>query len=209
MIEKLSPIVPIERGLVVIVAGPSSVGKDTVMSEMQRLSPRLRRAVTVTTRQMGKGESEGKPYYFRAANEFQEMLREGKFVEYEQPHDDAYYGSLRSEFEGNDTVLVQADVRGARTHQMIWAHTLFFYLSVGREELLRRMVSRDRGESEKNPGRLARAEREEHEVHTNCKDVCYLINRDSHETAQTMLALIAAKELEVARKRSHFLVRTA
>ncbi len=102
----------------VVVSGPSGVGKTTVVEELLRLGNLpLRRAVTATTRQPRSGEVDGVSYHFWTPSHFRSSADDGRMLEWELVFDTDYYGTPRAEVDpylaaGKGVVLV-IDVKGA------------------------------------------------------------------------------------------------
>jgi guanylate kinase len=104
-------------GPLIIVSGPSGVGKSTVIRRLLEGSARpLRVSVSATTRPPRGREEDGKDYHFWTRERFEQALAEGAFLEYAQVHGN-YYGTLRSEVEpyrARDVgVVLDIDVQGA------------------------------------------------------------------------------------------------
>lgn len=102
-------------GLLVVLSGPSGVGKDTVIKKILEKAPRLRLSVSTTTRVPRKGEVHGRDYYFVSKDKFQNMVRNFEFLEYAQ-YCGNYYGTSVSEVsditqQGNDVIL-EIEVQG-------------------------------------------------------------------------------------------------
>jgi guanylate kinase len=106
------------KGPLIIVSGPSGVGKTTVVEELLRRSALpLRRAITATTRAPRTGEVDGKSYHFWNAPAFQKAIDGGEMLEWERVFGLDYYGTPKSEVEpsratGQGVILV-IDVKGA------------------------------------------------------------------------------------------------
>ncbi len=104
-------------GTVVIVSGPSGVGKSTLCEELLKL-PSFRRVITCTTRPPRGAEREGVDYHFLTHDEFERHIADGDFLEYAKVHDN-HYGTLRSEvlrhLAPGVFVLLAVDVQGAES----------------------------------------------------------------------------------------------
>lgn len=105
------------RGLLVVISGPSGVGKGAILARALARLPRMRKSVSVTTRPHRPGEVECRDYYFRSKAQFARMVREGEFLEHAR-YLCYHYGTPRTAVEqalarGEDIVL-EIDVQGAR-----------------------------------------------------------------------------------------------
>lgn len=106
----------------VVISGPSGVGKGTVVKELQQIyrenNEKLYLSISCTTRTIRDGEVEGESYYFISVEEFQEMLKNNKFLEYNQYGTGKYYGTPLDkvvEFLNNGyDVILEIDVNGYR-----------------------------------------------------------------------------------------------
>ncbi len=151
------------RGLLVVISGPSGVGKTTLVDHLLA-QPGFERAVTATTRQPRPGEQDGRDYHFLAVERFREDLAAGRFLEHAEVYG-RLYGTPR---HAVDTVLTQGgvcllniDVQGAATLRDRSVDALYiFLLPPSTEELERRLISRGTGSPEELQARLdeARAE---------------------------------------------------
>ena len=105
-----------KRGLLIILSGPSGVGKGTVCRSLQARMPGLRLSVSATTRPPRPGEIEGRDYYFISDAQFQRLLAEGAFLEWALVHG-SHYGTLKDKVtevlaSGGD-LLLEIDIQGA------------------------------------------------------------------------------------------------
>ncbi|MBS1724077.1 MAG: guanylate kinase [Armatimonadetes bacterium] len=103
-------------GTLVILSGPSGVGKDTVIDAWQVVNPLVERVVAVTTRPPRDGEVDGKAYHFVSPEVFERMAAEGKFLEHKLVHGN-WYATPASDVnrllsEGK-TAILKIDVQGA------------------------------------------------------------------------------------------------
>ncbi len=103
------------KGKLLVISGPSGVGKGTIVSELLKLRPATSLSVSCTTRAPREGETEGKSYFFLTKEKFLKMIEDGGFLEYSQ-HFDNYYGTPRAfveeKLKGGDVIL-EIDVDGA------------------------------------------------------------------------------------------------
>lgn len=133
-------------GMLIVLSGPSGVGKDTLLLGLEKVCPGLQRCVTCTTRSPRPGEVPGVDYYFTSVEDFKRRIEEGDFLEYAQVHLDLY-GSPLSEVvrireAGRDAIL-KIDVQGGLTvNQKIPETIMIFIAPPSTEELERRLRAR-------------------------------------------------------------------
>lgn len=97
-----------------VVAGPSGVGKSTLIRRVLEARPAWRFSVSATTRPQRDGEQEGVDYHFLSAEEFGRRVAAGAFMEYAEVYGHNY-GTLWSELEGGGFVLIEVDTVGCLT----------------------------------------------------------------------------------------------
>ncbi len=85
-------------GRFIIIAGPSASGKTTIVDALLKRYPDSKRLVTTTTRSIRPGERQGEHYYFITKDEFEQGIKQGKFLEY-NVFADNYYGSSKERLE--------------------------------------------------------------------------------------------------------------
>jgi guanylate kinase len=152
------------RGNLYIITGPSGVGKTTVAMELLKRRPTLKKVVTCTTRPIREGETDGASYHFLSREMFQRLVDDGVMFEWDE-HYDNLYGSRRSDVEalmeaGNDVLFV-VDVAGAQTIKKKNPDAVLFFIeSESIDQLLDRIVRRDKGRTVGLDKRKSRIERE-------------------------------------------------
>ena len=150
--------------LLVVLSGPSGVGKDAVLARMSELGRPFRYVVTATTRPKRAGEKNGVDYHFFSRKEFQQMLDEHQFLEWAIVYGN-YYGVPKDEItlalsKGVD-VIVKVDVQGAATIKKILPQAVFIFLMPpSMEELEKRLRKRLSESSTDLALRLKRAKEE-------------------------------------------------
>jgi len=117
--------------LLVVLSGPSGVGKDAVLARMKKLGCPFHYVITATTRRKRAGEKNGVDYYFLSGEEFQQMIDKHQFLEWANVYDN-YYGVPKNEItvalrNGVD-VIVKIDVQGAATIKEILPQAVFIFL---------------------------------------------------------------------------------
>ena len=103
------------RNVLIVISGPSGVGKGTLVKLLLEEDPTLALSVSCTTRPPRKGERNGRDYYFIEKEEFLSRIRENDFLEYDE-HFGNYYGTPRSFVERQlkeKSVVLEIDVVGA------------------------------------------------------------------------------------------------
>jgi guanylate kinase len=137
------------KAKVVIISGPSGVGKSTICHELiKRVDAFL--SLSVTTRTQGNTETDGKDYSFVSEAEFQERIQNGDFLEYAQVFGH-YYGTpaapVKEALAAGKVVILEIDVQGAREVQKIYPDVvMIFIFPPSQADLVGRMVGRARGE---------------------------------------------------------------
>jgi guanylate kinase len=105
-----------KRGLLVVISGPSGVGKSTVVRRLFKLYPELKMSISSTTRPPRPGEVHGQHYFFITQEEFDLRVRQSQFLEWAKVHG-CYYGTPRKYIEGElakgEVVVLEVDVQGA------------------------------------------------------------------------------------------------
>ena len=152
-----------QRGLLV-VSGPSGVGKDTVVSRLRELHPEIEFSVSATTRAPREGEKDGREYYFLQTEQFEGKIERGEMLEYTN-YCGKYYGTPRSEVDkrldaGTSVVLVIEVEGGANIKRLYPESTLIFLMPPSIEELRARLQGRGTESDEAIERRLQRAQEE-------------------------------------------------
>lgn len=148
----------------IILAAPSGAGKSSFVDKICAEEPRLVDTITYTTRQMRRGESQGKPYYFVDKAEFEKRVKDNYFVEWAMVHENMYgtpMEQLTDAWKQNKCIIMDVDVQGAATFKEKFPDAaMVFILPPSMEELRRRIIKRD-GENAKDLDlRLRNAEAE-------------------------------------------------
>jgi guanylate kinase len=152
------------RGLLIVISGPSAVGKDTITRRLLALDANLRYSVSATTRAPRPGEADGTNYTFVTRDEFQNLVDEGVFLEHAE-YAGNLYGTLRERVEdgrqGGRDVVLKIDVQGAKQVRKKMPDSVFIFLAPpSMRELERRQGMRDSESLRDRVERRSIAERE-------------------------------------------------
>ncbi len=119
-------------GMLVVLSGPSGVGKDALLSRMRGLSKPFHYTVTATTRPRRSNERDGVDYIFVTKEAFKRMIEDGELLEWAEVYGNLY-GVPRSQvveaLENGKDVLIKADVQGAATIKAIAPDAVFIFLA--------------------------------------------------------------------------------
>jgi guanylate kinase len=147
------------RSRLVVLAGPTAVGKGTVSRHIRETYPDVLLSVSATTRPPRPGEIDGEHYYFVSDAEFDAMIERGEFLEYATVHNSSRYGTPRPPIDralaDGKSVLLEIDLQGARAVRAAMPEALLvFLLPPSWEELVRRLVGRGTESAEEQQRRL-------------------------------------------------------
>lgn len=182
------------EGLLVVISAPSGGGKGTILKELFAKDDNLVLSVSATTRSPRPGEEHGKQYYFLQKEEFEELISQGKMLEYAQ-YVGNYYGTPREPVEqwmaqGKDVVLEIEVQGGAQIKKLMPGCVSIFILPPSMEVLEKRL--RDRGTEEDATVRK-RLEKAREEI-PHAKDYDYVVFNDQLEDAVEDLRAILRAE---------------
>lgn len=179
------------RGQLIVVSGPSGVGKDTLIHRLLELDPTLRYSVSYTTRPPRQGEVDGVNYRFVTREEFEELIRQEALLEHAS-YDGNLYGTPIAPLDeardaGHDVVL-KIDVQGAEQVREKAADAVRIFLAPpSMDELMRRRTGRHSESPADSRSRQAIALREmELAPHFHHQ----VVNDDLERAAREVLAII-------------------
>jgi len=200
MIEKnVYPLIKREP-LLIVISGPSGVGKDSVIQRMKARDMPFHFVVTATTRPPRAGEVHGVDYFFLSEDEFADMINRGELLEYAIVYND-YKGipkaQVRQALASGKDVIMRVDVQGAATVRELSPDALLIFLiTQDEDELAARLMARKTESSDSVKLRIATARQELRRI----EEFDYVVvNRDNHldETVDTILAIIRAEHHRV------------
>jgi guanylate kinase len=178
---------------VVVITGPSGVGKGTLIRGLMERLPRLQLSISATTRSARPGERDGVDYHFLAPEEFERRVRAGAFVEHAD-YAGRRYGTLRSELEGRVRagvpVVLEIEVQGARQVRAALPDALLVFIAPPSPEALRtRLIGRGADGPEEVERRLRVAERE---LAAQSEFAHVVVNDRLEEALQELTAVVRA-----------------
>ena len=147
--------------LLIVISGPSGVGKDSVLDCLKERKLALTFVVTATSRPPRPGEVDGVDYFFISEAEFKRMIAEDEFIEHALVYDD-YKGvpkkQIRQAMGIGQDVIMRVDVQGAATIKKIAPDALLIFLTTtSEEELIERLKARKTETPEKLKKRIETA----------------------------------------------------
>ena len=188
------------EGLLIVISAPSGGGKGTILKELFAQDANLRLSVSATTRQPRPGEENGKQYYFISHEEFQDLIKTGKMLEYTE-YCGNFYGTPKAPVEewtqkGVDVVLEIEVDGGAQIKKLMPDCVSVFILPPSMKVLEKRL--RNRG-TEDEPTILRRLETARMEIPC-AKDYDYIVFNDKLEDAVADLqAILKAEKMKYSR----------
>jgi guanylate kinase len=150
--------------LLIVLSGPSGVGKDVIVARMKERGMPFHFAITATTRLKRDYEQDGVHYYFRTVEQFQEMLAQDELLEHALVYGN-HYGppkfGVRDALARGEDVILRIDVQGAEYIQKTIKGAILVFVAPGSyDELISRLVNRGTESPESLAVRLATYEKE-------------------------------------------------
>ena len=196
-----------DKGLLIVLSGPSSVGKGTVRKALFEMPEQnFVYSVSMTTRKMRPGEIDGKDYYFVSREEFKQKIKEGKFLEYAEFVGN-YYGTpldkVNEQLEMGKEVILEIEVEGALQVREKCKDAVFIFLAPpGRQALYDRLKRRGTESEEVIQERIDKANRE---FKLAFKYDYIVINDEVRNAADRIMAIIRAEHAKTERSIHRYL----
>jgi guanylate kinase len=153
----------------IVLSGPSGVGKDSILNRMRELNCPLEFITTVTTRSRRVTERNNIDYHFVSREKFQEMMARNEFIEHAEVYGN-YYGvpklPIKSALERHQDVIIKVDIQGAQTIKRLVPQGIFIFIITPTLEELKDRLAKRRTESAFDLSlRLKTAESELEQLH--------------------------------------------
>ena len=190
-----------DRGLLVVISGPSGVGKGTVRKALFNMPKHnLVYSVSMTTREKREGEVDGVDYYFVSKEEFQKRRKEGKFLETAEFVGN-YYGTpldkVNDQLDAGNEVVLEIEVEGAiQVKRKVPDCVMIFIVPPGKQALYDRLKRRGTENDEVIQERIAKANREFKLAHLYDYIV---VNDEVNNAADRIMAIIRAEHAKTER----------
>ena len=189
--------------LLVVISGPSGVGKDVTLKRMKEMGYPFYFVVTANTRPKREGEIDGVDYFFVTKSEFAEMIENEELLEHAVVYGD-YKGipkkQVRQALSSGQDVIMRIDVQGAETVRRIVPEAVFIYLSAESEgALVERLRARKTEPDDQLALRIAMARQEQRRL-----DLFDYLVVNHHErldeTCETIAAIIRAEKCRIRQR---------
>lgn len=188
-----------KQGMLIVVSGFSGVGKGTAVKELVRKYG-YSLSISATTRAPREGEADGREYFFKTVEEFENLIAEDGFIEYAR-YVENYYGTPRTFVEGElavgKNVILEIEVDGALQIKKQYPNAILIFISAASAtELKERLAGRGTESEDVIRKRMARAVDE-------CKSIpsyeYFVINRDGQldRCVDEIHAIVTAKSMEL------------
>ncbi|XMB72750.1 guanylate kinase [Mycoplasmatota bacterium WC30] len=190
-----------ERGLLVIISGPSGVGKGTIRKALFDIPDNnYCYSVSMTTRKPREGEVDGSDYFFVSREEFERRIKENGFLEYAEFVGE-YYGTpldyIEKQMEIGKEVIIEVEVQGAlQVKERLPEAVFIFIVPPSRKALIDRLINRGTDSKSKIKKRVEKAEREYSLAY---KYDYIVVNDEVNNAADRIYAIIRAEHAKTER----------
>jgi len=190
--------------LLIVISGPSGVGKDSVLNGLKERNLPMHFVVTATTRPRRENETHGLDYFFLSKDEFAQMIEREELIEYAIVYED-YKGipkqQVREALASGQDVVMRLDVQGAATVRKLAPEAVLIFLTTESEDaLVRRLKARQSENAENLSLRIATARQE---LKRAAEFDYVIVNADGHldKTVETVMAIILAEHHRVKQRK--------
>lgn len=155
-------MIKIMKGKLFILSGQSGVGKNTILKTILEKHPEFHRAVTFTTREPRPEEIPGEDHFFVYQEKFDEMIKNGEFLEYAQVHDEMYgtpKEQIAQALNNGKSVIMEIDVKGACQVKKIMPDAILIFIKYESNNIEAAIRSRIKNDP-------SRGDVSEEEIHT-------------------------------------------
>ncbi|WP_340278186.1 guanylate kinase [Staphylococcus coagulans] len=184
-----------EKGLLIVLSGPSGVGKGTVRKRIfDDPHTSYKYSISMTTREMREGEADGVDYFFKTREAFEKLIEEDEFIEYAE-YVGNYYGTpvqyVKDTMNAGHDVFLEIEVEGAKQVRKKFPDALFIFLAPpSLDHLTERLIGRGTESTEKIQSRVNEAKKEVEMM--NLYD--YVVVNDEVDLAKDRIQCIVAAE---------------
>src|SRR3954454_20140085 len=183
---------PERRRRLVVLAGPTAVGKGSVAADIREHHPEVWISVSATTRKPRPGELNGVHYWFVSEEEFDRMIAEDDLLEWALVHGQNRYGTPRQPVDlalaSGRPAMLEIDLQGARQVRETMPGALFVFLKPPSwDELVRRLVDRGTESAEERERRLETAREE---LAAEAEFDVTIVNREVYAAAEELVTLM-------------------
>lgn len=190
-----------ECGLLVVISGPSGVGKNTICDKLVSELDNIWLSISMTSREKRGKEQDGVEYYFITKEEFEKKIENDEFLEYAIVHSNQYYGTPKAQIEeklnyGIDVIL-EIDIQGAlKIKEKVPSALFIFLMPPDMKTLKKRLIARGTETKEKV---LERFHTAYNEINQFKKYNYVVVNDDLCEAVEKVKAILKAEKCRVDR----------
>ena len=189
-----------ENGNLIVISGPSGTGKGSIINEVMNRNNNIWYSVSLTSREIRKGEKEGINYYYTSKEDFQSKIKDDDFLEYTE-YNGNYYGTpkeyINEKINSGNDVILEIEINGALKIKELIPDAIFvFILPPNLEDLIKRLEKRGTESKEKILDRFKTAYKEINEV---TKYNYVVVNDDLNIAIDKVDAIFKAERCRVDR----------
>lgn len=187
-------------GILIVLSGPSGIGKGTVISELIKRREKLKVSVSVTTREPRQGEKDGIDYFFTGREKFLEMVQNSEFLEYAE-YCNNFYGTPQKNVlnmlnEENDVIL-EIDVKGAEQIKEKFSDAVSIFIAPKSEDMLKeRLLNRGLDSESVIKERVKQSERE---IKSAINYDYLVVNDQLEKCVEDIIKIVEVEHMKVKR----------
>lgn len=196
----------VNKGLLIVISGPSGAGKGTICRALLDKNPDIKLSVSCTTRNPRQNEVEGINYYFITKEKFKEMIDADEFLEYAEVYDN-FYGTPKAKVEsilneGKDIIL-EIDIQGALKVKEKYPEGVFVFIMPPSMEELKNRIKKRGSETEESLIKRFKSAFQEINYVANYNYV--IVNDEVEKAVEKLEAIILAEKCRVDRLKGNYI----